>query len=86
VGLLDALKGLLLGGPELALARSKGAEATPPPSEPPPAPEAVLHELRNNPELLTAFAHLRIALADPKVRPIVQAALQAFAQAAKREP
>ena len=71
-----------------ALRTQSSRAAGPPPAAPVPAmdPEAIAAEVARDPELQTAFSHLKQALADPQMRPTVLAALAAFAQAARPQP
>lgn len=69
----------------LAPTRAPGAEAREPLPLPdlPDDPTALGHEVLSEPDLCIAYQYLKLALADPQIRPTVLAALEAFARAAR---
>jgi hypothetical protein len=76
-------------GLQLQLAtRSESATGEPEPASVPPLPEdaaQVVQEFSNDPELWAAYHHLKIALSDPQLRPLVLAALEGFAKAVEEK-
>ncbi len=71
-----------------APARTTGAEARAPLVLPdlPEDPGTLGQEILNDADLRTAYQYLKLALADPQIRPTVLAALEAFARAARSGP
>lgn len=65
--------------------RIRGALGEPPEETPTPelSVEEIARELASDAELQTAYRNLKLALADPQMRPTVLAALDAFARVAQ---
>ena len=68
--------------------RTRGASLEPPAALPihEMTAEEIAREITADADLQTAYRNLKLALADPKMRPTVLAALEAFAHATRLEP